>query len=171
MQNAKYTWDDIIINPEDPRLEIGAEYYFSSQPVSCIEYANTDNNEFLARLENINSDKVFPFDMSKGEKWLCLIRKKELEKKYVPFDLSRPEVRENLMMKKIINKDGFSEEVIWRFMNVLSDAKANTREWIINNSIHESDLFKHWTFSDSSPCGELVGITSDDGLSEAENDN
>lgn len=163
---AKYTYEDIIIDPEDPRLEIGAEYYYCGNPIYCLHRANNNDVAHLAELEKVYPNIKEPFFIDDSY-FICLIRKKELEKKYVPFDLSRPEVRENLMMKKIINKDGFSEEVIWRFMNILSDAEKNTRVWIINNSIHENDLLKHWTFSDGTPCGELVGITSDDRLSES----
>lgn len=167
---AKYTYEDIIINPEDPRLEIGAEYYYCYNPLYCLLRANNNEVAHLAVLEKVYPNIKEPFFIDDVYS-ICIIRKKEPEKKYVQFDLSRPEVRESLMMKKIINKDDFSEEVIWRFMNVLSDAEENTREWIINNSIHENDLLKHWTFSDGTPCGELVDITSDDGLSGGKNDN
>ena len=167
---AKYTYEDIIINPEDPRLEIGAEYYYCDNPTYCLHSANNNDVIHLAGLENVYPNIKEPFFIDDIYS-ICIIRKKEPEKKYVPFDLGKEEVRESLMMKKIINKDCFSEEVIWRFMNVLSDAEKNTREWIINNSIHENDLLKHWTFSDGTPCGELEDITSDDGLSEGENDN
>lgn len=156
---AKYTYKDVIIDPEDPRVEIGKEYYGAIVSNDVIGFAR--DGDRLGILLDIDyrpfSQYPFLFETKTVNCWVsCLIRKKEPEKKYVPFDLNREEVRESLMMKKIINKDGFSEEVIWRFMNILSDAKENTREWIINNSIHENDLLKHWTFSDGSPCGKLM---------------
>lgn len=161
MANVKYTWDDIIISPYDTRIEIGAEYFFGDSPLECLNMANGEKCGTCSILIDVRECEEWPFACAsnvegRAESFVCIIRKKE--PKYVPFDLSRPEVRESLMMKKIINKDGFSEEMIWRFMNVLSDAEENTHEWIINNSIHENDLLKHWTFSDGTPCGELVEV-------------
>lgn len=35
----RYTYRDVIIDPDDPRVEIGAEYYFSDFPVDCLRFA------------------------------------------------------------------------------------------------------------------------------------
>ena len=37
---SEYTYKDVIIDPEDPRVEIGKEYYFGDFPKEALEYAN-----------------------------------------------------------------------------------------------------------------------------------
>lgn len=168
---AKYTYKDIIIDPEDPRLEIGAEYYFSDYSTSCIEYAKTDNNEFLARLESICSNQKCLFNMGGETQWACLIRKKESEKKYVPFDLSKEEVREKLRGRWVkSNKDSSLFEFQITQFSIVNI--SNTDIVVINTAVltvYPEDLLKDYIFiDDNTPCGELVDITSDDGLSEGE---
>lgn len=46
-EEEKYTFEDVIINPDDPRLEIGAYYCFGSSAVEALLYANTfDDGNF-----------------------------------------------------------------------------------------------------------------------------
>lgn len=101
----KYDYRDVIIDPADPRVEIGKEYYRSDNPYKVLKYANNSDAEF-GILEGINNDRIeVPFiikekrDLYSISPWVCLIRKKEPGKSYVPFDLSKPEVRESLRGK------------------------------------------------------------------------
>lgn len=41
----KYTYADLIIDPKDPRLEIGAYYYFGGNAVNALERANEGKKE------------------------------------------------------------------------------------------------------------------------------
>ena len=102
---AEYTYKDVIIDPEDPRVEIGAEYCFGDIPQNLVEAANSDN-DFWIRLEKVSVSDGFHFKSAGGGWKSCIIRKKEPEKKYMPFDLSKEEVRESLWGKRIIVKDG-----------------------------------------------------------------
>ena len=81
-----------------------------------------------------------------------LIRKKEPEKKYMPFDLSDPEVRKSLRGKWI--KDGAGEEAC------ITGFKCDDEEdWIAeipNGYIAATALASCWMFDDNSPCGKLV---------------
>lgn len=37
---GKYNWDNIIINPDDPRIKIGDTYYVGDTPTDVLENAN-----------------------------------------------------------------------------------------------------------------------------------
>ena len=86
----KYTYADVIIDPNDPRVEIGKEYYWSDYPSSLLLEVLEGSKQPKTLLEVDNSE--YPFK-NRDAKYQCIIRKKEPEKKYVPFDLSDPEER------------------------------------------------------------------------------
>ena len=92
----KYSYSDVIIDPADPRIEIGKKYYRSNYPREVLRYANDDNDSFLGSLEEISNNSETPFVFFTGyslSRWVCLIRKKEKKQRYVPFDLSKEEDR------------------------------------------------------------------------------
>lgn len=92
---AEYTYADVIIDPEDPRVEIGAEYYFADNPRTVLLLL--ENHKAIPRkLTKVYPNDSFPFLAADGLGWACLIRKEEPEKKYVPFDLSKEEDRARL---------------------------------------------------------------------------
>ena len=71
----KYTYSDVIIDPNDPRLEVGKKYYFSLGAQDCVDRANRDSRatELLAIDK---SGGYHPF-ISDGEKdYPFIIRKK-----------------------------------------------------------------------------------------------
>lgn len=73
---AEYTYKDVIIDPEDPRVEIGKEYYFGDSPKEALEYANKNGRGAL--LEDIDLVSNFPFLMENfDDSAPCIIRKKE----------------------------------------------------------------------------------------------
>ena len=96
---AEYTYADIIMDPNDPRLEgaIGKECYFSDYPKNALDYAR--NNSTADRLKRINRESAYPFvgeyrtswALVNEDKtsWALIIIKKEEPKpkpKYVPFE-------------------------------------------------------------------------------------
>ena len=93
----KYTYADVIIDPNDPRVEIGAKYYWADIAYDVLKSANIDGGTGI--LEKISHDSDLPFVIKTDCSCACLIRKKEPEKKYVPFDFDNPEVRKELMGK------------------------------------------------------------------------
>ena len=157
----EYTYKDVIIDPEDPRVEIGKEYYFGDFPKEVLEYANKNGRGAL--LEDIDLASNFPFLMENfDESAPCIIRKKEPEKKYVPFDLSDPEVRKGLRGKVITAKDTtfsrYIEAVIGCFE--LRDTKVDGVDcqcWFMNG-ISAEELMNDWKFEDGSPVGKLVEV-------------
>ena len=84
---VEYTYEDIIMDPEDPRLEgaIGKECYFSDCPKIALDYAR--NNSSTDRLKSINKESVAPFVGDDEVNWVMVIIKKEEPKpKYIPFE-------------------------------------------------------------------------------------
>ena len=82
---AEYSYKDVIIDPNDPRVEIGTDYYFALGAQACIDYANMDVR--ISTLDDIDTSGNYnPFITSEKD-YPFIIRKKEPEKKYMPFDL------------------------------------------------------------------------------------
>lgn len=73
---AEYTYADVIIDPEDPRVEIGAEYYYCDTPSTCLERANRKDVAHLAVLEKVYPDAIGHFFIDDAHS-ICIIRKKE----------------------------------------------------------------------------------------------
>lgn len=73
---VEYTYEDIIIDPEDTRLKgaIGKFVFFSDNPTLCVEEANKGNG--FNFLDSIDSEKDLPFSVV-SENWACIILKKE----------------------------------------------------------------------------------------------
>lgn len=148
--SEKYTYKDVIIDPEDPRVEIGAEYCFGDIPQNLVEAANSDHY-FWIRLEKVSASDGFNFKKEGGGWKSCIIRKKEPEKKYVPFDLSKEEDR-NFLKGRWIKTDG-DEEKITGF------ERDDDGVWHIKISadyLLSEDMLNLWKFDDGLPCGVLV---------------
>ena len=81
---AKYTYDNIIINPTQKGIKslIGKEVYISDVPRYCLRHANKNEFEYSAVLINIRKDRVYPFlvkrqNINYEEAYSCIIPKKE----------------------------------------------------------------------------------------------
>ena len=151
---AEYTYKDVIIDPEDPRVEIGKEYIFGTNPTSLLWGVRSGRWEREARpLVKVNCDapSVDPFYNGMAS-YPCLIRKKEPVKKYVPFDLSKEEDRAWLRGAWVRHKNSGREHVI---TGLYLDETPPRVE--INDYIYELEyLFEEYEFVDGSPCGQLV---------------
>lgn len=78
---AKYTFDDVIINPDDPRVEFGKEYYYADFPIRVLDYANGDIRTTGMLKSTSGQSPETPFAVYACRvttSWACLIRKKEL---------------------------------------------------------------------------------------------
>ena len=154
----EYTYADVIIDPNDPRVEIGAEYYRSDYPKRVLKHASNDND--LGTLEEIdNESPETPFIVRTGSAlstspWACLIRKKEPVKKYVPFDLNDPEVRKSLRGRWI--KADCGEYQISGFRSIDGEDGEEWEVAVAFGVISSKNLFDRWTFEDGSKCGKLV---------------
>lgn len=75
---AEYTYEDIIINPKDSRVEIGAEYWFCDCPNDTIKRLNNAKAAKNGHLSSVKSNEGLPFYDEDSRCWLCIIRKKGL---------------------------------------------------------------------------------------------
>ncbi len=75
---ARYTYEDVIIDPKDPRVEIGAEYWFSDCPNALVKRLNNAKAAKKGHLSSVESNNNLPFYDEDSRCWLCIIRKKEM---------------------------------------------------------------------------------------------
>ena len=178
----EYTYEDIIMDPNDPRLEdaIGKECWLSDYPKEVLDYARNNLKEF--RLKSIEKEENFPFvDNNHEDNWALIIIKKEEPKKYVPFETldefieSYKKAEERIdcsniegyiascgMWLKDTDRDVYcSVTEIWNYGVVVGDSNMNTTkdgdEYFTMNGVTEwKKLFMEYTFMDDSPCGKEV---------------
>lgn len=148
----KYTYADVIINPNDKRVKIREKYYMGGTPNGVLEIANKANELFTDILIDIDDKDDFPFiSGSSHGYYCCLIKPKDSQVKYTPYDLSKKEVRDKLRGKWIVRKDNelVNEEVIFRFAQ-------DGIGFFHCNGYTAKELLDMFTFSDGTPCGEKV---------------
>lgn len=144
---AEYTFADVIIDPDDPRLEVGAEYYFSHHPQIVLEYANSGSRKAIGVLKNIKRDERNPFEFDYSDV-TCIIRKKEPKKRYIPFDLDREEDRAKLRGAWIRNvESGLEYQVI---------CIGSALVFVHDGDFNAGSLLEQFVFLDGTPCGKLV---------------
>lgn len=151
----KYTRKDVIVDPDDVRLEIGAEYFTADSIRTALDLANSGKYGFIVELVDI-VDEDSPFLVISNEDNCYvdfLIRRKEPEKKYIPFDLSLEEDRAKLRGTWIRDKDYPQNEDLISAMDSCHVFIGSLPE-----GISPSDLFTSYEFVDGTPCGKLVEI-------------
>lgn len=150
----KYTYADVIIDPKDLRVEIGAEYYFEDTAKQVLELAQ--DNVGSSKLEEIYESN-FPFKV-KGvtSGYACIIRKKEPKKKYVPFDLSKEEDRARLRGAWVRHKQNPERE---NLITGLGDETVDFAVYFGDVAVGTGVLLENFEFVDGGPCGKLVEET------------
>ena len=177
---AEYTYEDIIMDPDDPRLEnaIGKECYLSDYPREALKHAI--NHTIKYRLKSINKEEICPFvDDEDEDNWTCIIIKKEEPKpRYVPFkskeefiesyhyhDNSKYSETDDILLNYGMwlwsNEDESYKLVteIWNAGVVIGDDKMMiTNEEghidVFNGATSWVKLFSEYRFLDGSPCGK-----------------
>lgn len=147
---AEYTYKDVIIDPNDPRVEIGERYWLDDNPNTVLYSAN--NNKDTEILKAVHKEWNEPFISDTDFRFTCCIRKKETEKKYVPFDLSKEEDREKLRCAWVRIKDIPTIEYQVVGLNVKYVLLGNA------DNLETDDLLRSYEFVDCSPCGKLVEV-------------
>ena len=152
---AEYTYADVIIDPSDPRVEIGKEYYFALGAQACIDYANRGSKE--RTLDDVDTSGNYNPFISDEKDYPFIIRKKESNKTYVPFDLNKEEDRARLRgaWVKVKNQTSWEEQIT---------AINSSFIFIGGNGedgIKPDYLLNHYEFVDGTPCGILKGVTDD----------
>ena len=165
----EYTYKDVIIDPEDPRLEgaIGKEVYHSNYPVLCLDYANEDKETVLGKLDNIYRKNGKPF-ISNEYAWICIIIKKEDPKpEYVPFESvdefldayenSTYSIDCGSVENELLNRGG-----IWLKYKATDTRLVVTEMWGNGLTIGSdtavtswNSVLKYYEFLDGTPCGKI----------------
>lgn len=182
---AEYTYADIIMDPNDPRLEgaIGKECYFNDSPKMILEHANNNSPNNFFSLKEINENNEYPFIDGKYEDvWtLIIIKKEEPKPKYEPFETldefieSYKKAEERIdcsniegyiasygMWLKDKDRDVYCFVTeIWNYGVVVGDSRMNTTKdgdeyFTINEVTKWKTLLREYTFLDDTPCGKEV---------------
>ncbi len=90
---AEYTYKDVIIDPEDLRVEIGKEYYFGITPKEAMGYAKANGRGAILNSVDAPSEDPFFLDAF-NEGYPCIIRKKEYTKNDIITDVSDPRLKD-----------------------------------------------------------------------------
>ena len=174
---AEYTRKDIIMDPNDPRLEgaIGKKVYCSSDINLLLHRANNDEHEkILTQVEDVDSE---PFtctymDGDEIDADFIILKKEEPKPEYVPFESMEEFVRMYREVMEGAEPDSF-EDNLFQCGMWLRDADADTDKSmyrlvyeIRDKGVRIPDYgFLDWenllystglTFLDGSPCGKEV---------------
>ena len=165
---VEYSWDDIIINPNDERLRdaIGKECYFSDYPNTFIKNINNKTEESL-KLKCIKEDSLLPFINSNNSSYLCIVIKKEEPKEYVPFESEEEFIEASLEHNK--NHYLFGTGIWIKCKNEFANIEpflATVSELhngcvcigLYDDFISFDKLLKLCEFLDSTPCGKLKEV-------------
>lgn len=165
---AEYTYEDIIMDPNDPRLEgaIGKECYVSDFPKIALN--NARDNLITDRLKRIEKEETCPFvDEEEEDNWAVIILKKEEPKKYVPFKNADEFIESYKKAEERITysntRDYIASCGMWLRFNNDDVLCAVTEIWTDgvflghdHMKIKWEELFNFYTFMDNTPCGKEV---------------
>lgn len=165
---AEYTYADIIMDPNDPRLEgaIGKECYFSDYPKLLLENARSNSSTICSyRLREICKNAKYPFVDKDGHTWtLIIIKKEEPKPKYVPFESKEEFIEafhyhdnanysetEDILMNygmwlKSMCLGNFYQVTIIKKSGIFTDDNSSIITW--------EQLLEKYTFLDGTPCGK-----------------
>ena len=165
---AEYTYEDIIMDPEDPRLEgaIGKECYFSEYPKRLLNSAKNNSPEYLDCLTDIRKEGACTFVDKNGSAWtLIIIKKEEPKPKYVPFKNIREFLISYSSCKRLLTEENYSlsNHGIWLKHRESDDLFMVIEIWddgvvIGSNQFTTSwnDLINYYTFLNGTLCGKEV---------------
>ena len=165
---SEYTYKDVIIDPNDPRVEIGKKYYFALGAQACIDYANRGCR--LNTLDEIASEEYSPF-ITDEKDYPFIIRKKEKsywerqaewvekekpeEAEYIPFDLSKEEDRDALRGKWVRDSRwGHEWMVEGFFIDEATGAGYKAKLSRKKAGFNGEQLLERYVFLNGSPVGK-----------------
>lgn len=179
----EYTRKDIIMDPNDPRLEgaIGKKVYFSSDINLLLNRANDNEYEMtLTQVEDVDSEPFTVTDMNEHDfdADFIIIKNEEPKSHYEPFasieefltDYFKSVANSEYIQKTISStgiwlkhNDAFLLVIeIWDRGVVIGDINMQTTEidedeYITVHGVTKwKELLDDYTFLDGSPCGKEV---------------
>lgn len=164
----EYTYTDIIMDPEDPRLEgaIGKECYLSDFPKIALDVAR--NNLTVDRLKRIAKEETCPFVNEEEESnWAVIIIKKEEPKpEFMPFKNISEFLNAYRSVARWLGKEKYflSQHGIWlKDKDIDGVFYVVTEIWkdgVVLGSDQSTtkwdELLCGYTFIDDTPCGRFV---------------
>ena len=174
---SEYTYEDIIMDPEDPRLEgaIGKECFFSDYPKQLLNGARNNSPEYLDCLTDIRKEAACTFVDKNGSGWILIIIKKEEPKpEYIPF-----ESVEEFLDEYFLNKEKYTTGIILKLEGIWLREKETgalcmaTEIWdeglvigdtkltisgtdVFNDTTDWDELFSKYSLIDGTPCGKKI---------------
>ena len=175
---SEYSYNDIIMDPEDPRLEgaIGKECYFSDCPTKLLESARYNSALYLDCLTNISKEKACPFSDKNGSAWTLIIIKKEEPKpksKFIPFesaeefidayDNANYSVKNGTAENKLFNYGGIwlrnkNDDSMYMVIEIWNDGVVLGSDQIATPWKY---ILDEYTFLDGTTCGKEVEDEAD----------
>ena len=176
----EYTRKDIIMDPNDPRLEgaIGKKVYSSSDINLVLNRANNDEYEkTLTQVEDVDSEPFTVTDMYGDEidADFIILKKEEPKSEYVPFENITEFLDAYRNLEGCLNHEAFclSKNGIWLKDNEIDAYCMVTEIWdtgvvignknitigettVFNDITSWDELLEDYTFLDGSPCGKEV---------------
>ena len=167
----EYTRKDIIMDPNDPRLEgaIGKKVYSSSDINLVLNRANNDEYEMtLTQVEDVDSEPftVMNTDGTEYDADFIIIKQKEKSKpKYVPFGNVTEFLDAYRSAPGCLNEEDYylSKNGIWLKQKDPKGHVMATEIYdngvVIGSNISETpwgELLEYYTFLDGIPCGKEV---------------
>ena len=186
---SEYTYKSLIIDPtsEEAKTCIGKRVYYSTNPTSCLQYANDHNMDCCRVLKGINPDDIYPFVLEDNT-YLCsciILCLEEPEPKYAPFKSKKEFLERYLEIKNDLESDSFEGGLLqcgmwlkiegigsdgycmvtelWGDGVVLGYSKLCTMQNVsggyttVSETTSWEDLCEGFNFLDGSPCGRLMG--------------
>ena len=169
----EYTRKDIIMDPNDPRLEgaIGKKVYCSSDINLILQRANDNEYErTLTQVEDVDSEPFTVVDMDGYEldADFIIIKKEEPKPKYVPFenadefidayDSANYSVKNGTAENKMLNYGGIwlrnkNDASMYMVIEIWNDGVVLGSDQIATPWKYLLDDYK---FLDGTPCGKEV---------------
>ena len=173
----EYTRKDIIMDPNDPRLEgaIGKKVYSSSDVNLVLNRANNDEYEMtLTQVEDVDSEPftVMNTDGTEYDADFIILKKEEPKPKYVPFESMEKFIEKYRKIREGVEFNSFEDSIsrygIWlKYSNVDTDKPIYR---LVSEIRYEGIKipefgFLSWedlifntgfVFIDGSPCGKEV---------------
>lgn len=163
---GEYTYKNLIIDPtsEEAKTCIGKRVYYSSNPASCLQYANDHDMECCKVLKGINPDVIYPFVLKDSNIFcsciiLCL---EEPEPKYVSFESPQEFISAYNKASKEVMSDTESmllNSGMWlkwqdHYVGITYISKQGVNYGV--EFLDWDELLDEYTFLDGSPVGKEV---------------
>lgn len=171
---AEYTYKDIIIDPnsEEAKNAVGKEVFFDDIPRDVVIMANANANGSDLFLTGVLKDVIpelpYPFRFEDGNRYSCIIVKKEEPKsKYIPFESAEEFIKafgdhthsdKDSNIKTILYMSGMWLITTKREIPAFEQVIAIQDMSVLFGTTEYSypALLENFTFIDGSPCGKEV---------------